>query len=163
LISARQRSPSFCTLVTLPLIRTSRHSCATVGIVCRTIGDGTAALPATSSRSARRRGAPYATPTRPTTRARVPTGGAFVPVGSSTSMAAEPSWTTIRRPVESSSVAGAVTMPAIATSRSSILRARAIVSVAELDVVLPPVGDGLADTAGPATTVMSAASRTQIR
>ena len=145
--------------------RTRRHSCATSGMACRTSGDGTAALPATSSRSARRRGAPYATPIRPTAWMRVPTGGAVEPVGSSTSMAAEPSWTTIRRPVASSRVAGAVTMPAIATSRSATLRARAIetVAIGPVPGVGEPARRGAGDAAGPATTTTSAASRIQIR
>ena len=56
----------------------------------------------------RRRGAPYATPIRPSALIRVPTGGAVAPVGNRTSTAPEPSWTTIRRPLASSRVAGAV-------------------------------------------------------
>ena len=87
-------------------------------------------LPAVSTRSARSRGAPYATPIRPTAWTRVPTGGAAVSVGRRSSMAADASWTTIRRPVASSKVAGAVTTASIATSRSVIPRARAIVTVA---------------------------------
>ena len=74
-------------------------------------------------------------------------------------MAAEPSWTTIRRPVASSSVAGAVTMASIATARSVILRARAIETVA----IAPVPGVGEPDQArrwetrpAPATTTTSA-------
>ena len=124
-ISARQRSPSFWTLATRPVTVTSRHSCAPVGDAWRTSGCGTWPVPATSTRSARRRGAPYATPIRPSARIRLPTA-ARPCRGRRTSMAADASWTTIRRPVESSSVAGAVTIASIATSRSVTLSARAI-------------------------------------
>ena len=55
---------------------------------------------------------------------RVPTGGAALSVGSRTSIAPEASWTTIRRPVESSRVAGVVTTASMATSRS-VIRERA--------------------------------------
>ncbi len=79
-------------------------------------------------------------PIRPSAWIRVPTGGAAAPVGSRSSTAADASWTTIRRPVASRSVAGAVTIASMATARSVILRARAI-EIGRDRPPLPGVGD----------------------
>ena len=57
-ISARQRSPSLCTLSIGPVTVTSRHSCASPGDPWRTRAAGTVAEPATSTWSALSRGAP---------------------------------------------------------------------------------------------------------
>ena len=66
----------------------------------------------------------------------MPTDGAAAPVGSRSSTAADASWTTIRRPDASSSVAGAVTTASMAIARSVIRRALAIVTVG-IDPALP--------------------------
>ncbi len=86
-ISARHRSASLRTSVTRPVTVTRRHSCATPGAMRRTAGAGVRPLPRTVNASTRRRGAPYATPIRPSARIRVPTLGAVAPVGSRSSMA----------------------------------------------------------------------------
>ena len=163
-ISARHRSPSLWTLETRPLMDASRHSFASLGAPWSTIGDGVEAVPTTSMPSARRRGAPYASPIRPSAWIRVPTDGAAAPVGSRSSTAADASWTTIRRPDASSSVAGAVTTASMATARSLIRRALAIVTVG-IDPALPvALGEPDAlDPDGEATSTRSAASRIQIR
>ena len=61
-------------------------------------------------------------------------------------MAALWSWITIRRPVASSRVAGAVTTPSMATVPSPLRRAAAIVIV--FGAAVPPPGSGVEPPAG---------------
>ena len=135
-ISARHRSPSLWTLETRPLMDASRHSFASLGAPWSTIGDGVEAVPTTSSR--RPGGAGRRMPARSGLRrgSGLPTDGAAAPVGNRSSTAADASWTTIRRPDASSSVAGAVTTASMAIARSVIRRAFAIVTVG-IDPALP--------------------------
>ena len=175
-ISARHRSPSLRTSSMRPETVTRRQVCAAVSCPLTRRGAGAAPAPSRSIDVARRRGAPYAVPTRPTARIRVPTPGAVASFARRTSIAPVASWTTIRRPVASRRDPGAVTMASIATSRSVIPRALATETarvsagaLAEGRGVGAPVcfgvgageGDGEAD--GAATSCTSAGSRSQTR
>jgi len=100
----------------------------------------------------------------------MPTGGEVVSVGSRTSIAADASWTTIRRPELSRSVDGAVTTASIATAWSGRPSATATLTVPPDP--LPPLPGDPADPVGsawssvtnmPSVAMMSAASRRQIR
>ena len=135
---------------TRPVIATSRHSCATPGCPWRTRGAGAEPLPR------RRRGdRPAAAARRRRRRSDRRHGPGSRPGARSRRSAAGPR-PRPRRPGRRSDarssragVAGAVTMASIATSRSVILSARAIDTVAgdpapglDLGEPGPPVGDG---------------------
>ncbi|TMC61561.1 MAG: hypothetical protein E6J17_08290 [Chloroflexi bacterium] len=130
---------------------------------------GVAADPIIRTVDARSRGAPYARTTVPSTESRRPIAGPAVPVGSSTSIAAVASSTTMRRPVASSSVAGAVTRPWIVTLSSWVNSAFAIEIGAGVGVALGVAlgvapGEALGEGAAPVSRrLTSLPSRNQIR
>ena len=140
-ISARQRSPSLRTSSMRPDTATSRQVCAALSGPRTRNGAGTFPEPSRSIVSARSRGAPYATPTRPVRRIRVPTPGAGTSFGSRTSIAPVPSPTTIRRPVASRRDAGAVTTAPMTTSRS-VIRSAEATEMAFPSADVPVVGRG---------------------